>query len=173
MYTDIEINEDWIQTWKEMDQELYHGIFDIDEDREKNEETSQGSHNNAEADSDCLSTDPNDTEGKHINCNNEEDNEDMIAMEENCKLRDLPIDTWLQCEVPEQANHIFSIAPDKGSKPIPLLTDKLFEELANPEKFPNGRGGYADTERHTRLTLQKYVNAHLLDQDGQFAKDIE
>ena len=111
--------------------------------------------------------------GEHDNRNNEEDNEDMIAMEENCKLRDLPVDTCLQCEVPEQANQIFSIAPGEGSKPIPLLTNKLFEELANPEKFPNGKGGYADTKRPTTLTLQKYVNARLLDQDGWFAKDIE
>ena len=127
LYTDIEINEDWIQTWKEMDQELYDGIFNIDEDHENNEETTEASHNNAKADSDCSSTDPNDNEGKHDH-NNEEDNEDMIAMEQNCKLRDLPIDTCLQCEVPEQANQIFSIAPGEGSKPIPLLTDKLFEE---------------------------------------------
>ena len=97
----------------------------------------------------------------------------MIAMEENCKLRDLPVNTCLQCEVPEQANQIFSIAPGEGSKPILLLTDKLFEELANSEKFPNGKGGYADKKRPTTLTLQKYVNARLLDQDGRFAKDIE
>ena len=97
----------------------------------------------------------------------------MLAMEENCKLRDLPCDTCLQSELPEAANQIFSIAPGEGNKPIPLLTDKLFEELANPEKFPSGKGGYTDTKRHTTLTLGKYVNARLLDQDGRFAKDIE
>ena len=36
LYTDIEINEDWIQRWQEMDQELYDRIFDIDEDHENN-----------------------------------------------------------------------------------------------------------------------------------------
>ena len=97
----------------------------------------------------------------------------MIAIEENCKLRDLPYDTCLQCELPEEANQVFSIAPGEGNKPIPLLTDTLFEELANPDKFPYGKGGFADTERDTKLTLRKYVNAHLLDQDGCFAKDIE
>ena len=45
--------------------------------------------------------------------------------------------------------------------------------MANLEKFPNGKGGFADTQRDTRLTLRKYVNAHLLDQDGHFAKDIQ
>ena len=45
--------------------------------------------------------------------------------------------------------------------------------MANPDKFPYGKGGFADTERDTKLTLRKYVNAYLLDQDGHFAKDIE
>ena len=173
LYADIEINEDWIRTWQEMDKELYDGIFDVDEDGENTEETSHASHHDAKTESECSDIYPSGTEGKHDNHNNEEDNEDMIAIEENCKLRDLPYDTCLQCEVPEQANQIFSIAPGEGSKPIPLMTDKLFEELANPENFPTGKGGYMDTQRQSKLTLQKYVNAHLLDQNGWFAKDIE
>ena len=56
---------------------------------------------------------------------------------------------------------------------MPLLAGTLFEELANPDKFPCGGGGFADTERDTGLTLMKYVNACLLDQDGHFAKHIE
>ena len=65
------------------------------------------------------------------------------------------------------------IAPGEGNKPLPLITDKLFEELADPEKLPNGKGGYADTQKDTKLKLRRYVNAHLLDQDGHFAKDIQ
>ena len=45
--------------------------------------------------------------------------------------------------------------------------------MANPEKFPNGKGGFADTQIDTKLMLRKYVNAHLLNQDGHFAKDIQ
>ena len=45
--------------------------------------------------------------------------------------------------------------------------------MANPERFPNGKGGFADTQRDTKLALRKYVNAHLLYQDGHFAKDIQ
>ena len=180
LYADIEINEDWIKTWQDLDQELYNRIFDIEEKSVNDVETSgiKSSHEaeasdvNIKVDSISTDTDPSDSEEKHDSPNNE-DKDDMIAMEENCKLRDLPYDTCLQSELPEEANQIFSIAPGEGNKPIPLLTDKLFEELANPEKFPSGKGGYADTQRHTRLTLGKYVNAHLLDQDGCFAKDIE
>ena len=126
LYADIEINEDGIRTWQEMDKELYDGIFDVDEDGENTEETSHASHHDEKTESECSDIDPSGTEGKHDNHNNEEDNENMIAIEENCKLRDLPYDTCLQCEVPEQANQIFSIAPGEGSKPIPLMTDKLF-----------------------------------------------
>ena len=114
-----------------------------------------------------------DSEKTECCSNNDEEKEDMRAMEENCKLRDLPYDTCLQNELSEEANQIFSIAPGEGNKPIPLLTDNLFEELANPEKFPTGKGGFAGTHRDTKLTLRKYVNARLLDQDGRFAKDIE
>ena len=85
----------------------------------------------------------------------------------------MPYDTCLQSKLLEEANQIFSIAPGEGSKPIPLLTDKSFEELSNPDKFPSGKGSYADTNRNTRQTLRKYVNARLLDHDGQFAKDIQ
>ena len=88
-----------------------------------------------------------------------DEKEDVIAMEENCKLRDLPYDSCLQSELLEEANQIFLIAPGEGSKPIPLLTDKSFEELSNPDKFLSSKGGYADTNRNTRLTLRKYVNA--------------
>ena len=98
-----------------MDKELYDGIFDVDEDGENTEETSHASHHDAKTESECSDIDLSGTEGKHENDNNEEDNEDMIAIEENCKLRDLPYDTCLQCEVPEQANQIFSIC--EGLKP--------------------------------------------------------
>ena len=170
-YSDININENWIQRWHELDKELYDGIFEFEENEQANQmnTTEQSEHVNMSS----SDIDPNDTEETLCNATNEEEKEDIIAMEENCKLRDLPYDTCLQSELPEEANQIFSIAPGEGSKPIPLLTDKLFEELSNPDKFPSGKGGYADTKRGTTLTLRKYVNARLLDQDGQFARDIE
>ena len=174
-YSDININENWINTWQELDKDVYDAIFDIDEDEEIDDintaDQDQISHKSNE--NDCGDVDQSHTQDTHYNSNNTEDEEDMIAIEENCKLRDLPYDTCLQSELPEVANQIFSIAPGEGNKPIPLSTDKLFEEFSNPDKFPSGKGGYTDTERVTRLTLRKYVNAQLLDQDGRFARDVE
>ena len=158
MYADIEINENWIQSWKELDAELYAGIFETEE---------------PELDNNPSDNHESDSEQTQCCSNNDNEKEDIIAMEENCKLRDLPYDTCLQSELSEEANQIFSIAPGEGNKPIPLLTDNLFEELANPGKFPSGKGGFADTHRDTKLTLRKYVNARLLDQDGRFAQDIK
>ena len=123
-------------------------------------------------DSECENSESENIRSKESN-RNEIEEQDHIALEENCKPRDLPYDTCLQNELPEEANQVFSIAPGEGNKPIPLPTDTLFEELANPDKFLYGNGGFADTERDTKLTLRKYVNARLLDQDGRFAKDIE
>ena len=50
----------------------------------------------------------------------------MIALEENCKLQDLPCDSCLQSEIPEQVNRIFSIALGEGANHYHcLLTDYL------------------------------------------------
>ena len=187
LYGDIEINEDWIRGWRDADSDLYNGVF-VDEvdnecsvggDTERSFMEKQMPHINSD-DSVVDNINHSDSDSNEQECytakestSDEIEKEDLIAMEENCKLRDLPYDTCLQNELPEEANQVFSIAPGEGNKPIPLLTDTLFEELANPDKFPYGKGGFADTERDTKLTLRKYVNTRLLDQDGRFAKDIE
>ena len=187
LYADIEINEDWIQGWQDADHDLYNGVFVNEDDNGISVHSDkQGCSTqkqmpdincadtplNSINESDCDNSD-SDTDQAKENNSNAIEKEDLIALEENCKLRDLPYDTCLQNELPEEANQVFSIAPGEGNKPIPLLTDTLFEELANPDKFPYGTGGFADTERDTKLTLRKYVNARLLDQDGHFARDIE
>ena len=179
LYADIEINEDWIRGWQDGDNDMYDGIFVDENDKAEASNHKQMPDINSNNvpldnidDSDCDSNESVSDKTQQDN-SNEIEKEDLIALEENCKLRDLPYDTCLQSELPEEANQVFSIAPGEGNKPIPLLTDTLFEELANPDKFPFGKGGFVDTERDTKLTLRKYVNARLLDQDGRFAKDIE
>ena len=187
LYADIEINEDWIRTWQDVDNDMYNRVFVSEDDttisvgndketdptyKQITDINSDNSSLAAITDSECENSESENNKSKESN-RNEIEEQDRIALEENCKLRDLPYDTCLQNELPEEANQVFSIAPGEGNKPIPLLTDTLFEELANPDKFPYGNGGFADTERDTKLTLRKYVNAHLLDQDGHFAKDIE
>ena len=187
LYADIEINEDWIRGWQDADNDLYNGVFvseddngiSVDSDKQGCSTQKQmpdincgNTQLNRINESHCDNSD-SDTDQAKENNSNEIEKEDLIALEENCKLRDLPYDTCLQNELPEEANQVFSIAPGEGNKLIPLLTDTLFEELANPDKFPYGSGGFADIERDTKLTLRKYVNARLLDQDGHFARDIE
>ena len=158
---------------------MYDGIFLAENDKAEASNNKQMPDINCDNvpldnidDCDCDSNESDNDKTQQDNIN-EIEKEDLIALEENCKLRDLPYDTCLQSELPEEANQVFSIAPGEGNRPIPLLTDTLFEEFANPDKFPFGKGGFADTERDTKLTLRKYVNARLLDQDGRFAKDIE
>ena len=171
LYSDIEINEDWIRGWQDGDNGLFNGIF-VNEGENSNINCDSATLNNIN-NSNCDHPTKSETERGEENDTNEVEKEDLIALEENCKVRNLPNDTCLQSELLEEANQVFSIAPGQGNKPILLLTDKLFEELSNPDKFPFGKGGFADTGRHTKLTLRKYVNACLLDQDGHFAKDIE
>ena len=77
-------------------------------------------------DSNCDSNESDSDKTQQDN-SNEIEKEDLIALEENCKLGDLPYNTCLQSELPEEANQVFSIAPGEGNRPIPLLTDTLFE----------------------------------------------
>ena len=187
LYADIKINEDWIRSWQDADNDMYNRVFvseddttiSVGNDKERDPTYKQITDINSDnsplakiTDSECENSESENNKSKESN-SNEIAEQDHIALEENCKLRDLPYDTCLQNELPEEANQVFSIAPGEDDKPIPLLTDTLFEELANPDKFPYGNSGFTDTERDTKLTLRKYVSAQLLDQDGHFAKDIE
>ena len=70
--------------------------------------------------SDCDNSDSDSDRAKENNTN-EIEKEDLIALEENCKLRDLPYDTCLQNELPKEANQVFSIASGEDNKPIHYL----------------------------------------------------
>ena len=51
--------------------------------------------------------------------------------------------------------------------------DDEFEVLAFPDLFPYGRGAYHSEFRPVKLLIHKYFQQHLLNADGQFAKNIE
>ena len=93
------------------------------------------------------------------------------AFETSCKLRGLPYDTCLQAENID-VNQVISVAPGEGMKPLNILTDQSFEEMAFPHKYPLGKGGFSE-ERKEKLTIRKFFNQRLLDVDGRFAKDVD
>ena len=53
-----------------------------------------------------------------------------------------------------------------------IFMDEKVEELANPSKYPYGRGGLT-TKRQKKITARKYFNQRLLHKDGRFASDID
>ena len=114
-------------------------------------------------------------EGDHNREDEEEEHnkEDEEAHIHQVQLSGLSYDSCLQTEDLEMgADDIFSVAPGEGKKPIGILTDKHFEEMCNPTKYPYGKFDLL-TNREKKLTVRKYFNQRLLDADGRFAKVIE
>ena len=72
-------------------------------------------------------------------------------------------------------NVVFNCAPGENNIPkyIDLLLDEQFEELAFPDLFPYGSGGYYLREGQCHLPIRKYFQQRLLNVDGHFAKNIE
>ena len=91
--------------------------------------------------------------------------EDQEAFQHQAQLRGMPYDSFLQREdtVDATTDNVFT---GEGQKPIGILSDKHFEEMCNPTKYPTGTLGLV-TER---LTVR---NQRLLDADERFARDIE
>ena len=100
------------------------------------------------------------------------DAEDKAALERNAELCGLPYESGLFNKDPDWTNKIISCAPGEKHRPIPLLTDPYFEQLSNPEKFPDGQNGLL-SEREKPIQTRRYFNQRLLDVDGRFAKSID
>ena len=98
--------------------------------------------------------------------------EDENAFEEASKVRGLPSETSLIRDNPELADKEISFAPAEHEKPLPLLSDTHFEELANPDKYPDGRNALT-ADRPKQIDARRYFNQRLLDVDGRFARSIE
>ena len=100
------------------------------------------------------------------------DAEDKAALERNAELCGLPYESGLFNKDPDWTNKIISCAPGEKHRPIPLLNDPYFEQLSNPEKFPDGQNGLL-SEREKPIQTRRYFNQRLLDVDGRFAKSID
>ena len=98
--------------------------------------------------------------------------EDKDALERNAELCGLPYESGLFNKDPDWTNKIISCAPGEKHRPIPLLNDPYFEQLSNPEKFPDGQNGLL-SEREKPIQTRRYFNQRLLDVDGRFAKSID
>ena len=117
----------------------------------------------------------NDTQQNSASVNTDELNDDVIAQgdEHNLSITGGPqACSMLSVENPETDNHIYSIAPAEGEKPLSIMFDIDFEEMSNPDKFCVGTGGYF-TKRPVHLTFRKYYNQRLLNVDGRFARDLD
>ena len=96
-YADININDNWIKLWQELDPDLYDGIFETAEDEETDEMDTEDQPQILHETNENISADfhQSDATETHISATNAEEEEDMIVMEENCKLRDLQYVTCL------------------------------------------------------------------------------
>ena len=112
-----------------------------------------------------------DAEKYHDDTFDAEQKGEVEAFEEMSKLRGLPLDTCLQVDTLD-ANSVICVAPGEGQKPLNILSDKDFEEMAFPQKYPYGKGGFS-AERCENLTMRRYFNQRLLDVDGRFSGDVE
>ena len=67
-YSDININENWIKTWQELDEDVYDGIFDIEGDGETDvmNTADQDQRSRKSNENDCADVDHSDTEEMHI-----------------------------------------------------------------------------------------------------------
>ncbi|MES9882265.1 MAG: DUF6570 domain-containing protein, partial [Sedimenticola sp.] len=89
------------------------------------------------------------------------------------KLRGIKYDTCIQPSDPTlDADKVLNIAAGEGKKPMSILMDEHFEELAFPHLLPSGKFGYK-CEREIKLTPKKYFTSRLLNEHKTFASDIE
>ena len=100
------------------------------------------------------------------------DVEEKAALERNAEICGLPYESGLFNKDPDWTNKFISCAPGEKHRPIPLLNDPYFEQLSNPEKFPDGKNGLL-SEREKPTQTRRYFNQRLLDVDGRFAKSID
>ena len=104
---------------------------------------------------------------------NTEEFDDDYSDDPSSKLRGLNYETCVQTVDPTvDVDKILNIAPGENKRPIHILMDESFEEMAFPHLLPTGKFGWK-YERPLKLTPKKYFQRRLLDADPRFAQDIE
>ena len=90
-----------------------------------------------------------------------------MAQQQGMHIVDVPADgNCLFASVMQDLKKEISFAPAEHEKPVPLLSDANFEELANPEKYPDGKNALT-AERSNQIDARRYFNQRLLDVDGK------
>ncbi|XP_056093733.1 uncharacterized protein LOC130072579 [Rhinichthys klamathensis goyatoka] len=146
-YKDVEINEQWINSLNEPEENVAEEMEE-QADVEKSEEE-------------------NDTE--------EQPEEDLTYIKEQSGLLSdtclQPVD--LGSEVIDQHfQDVLNVAPAEGNSPVKLLSDKSNEAKCFPVLFPTGGPTFHD-ERERKITLSRYLNARILNADGRFARSTD
>ena len=159
LYSDITINDNWMQSSSIDSPELWSSLTSSLTDEIQEESAEQEN---------VSITDENSTE------NNDKENESNLEEDnERTRLSGIPYNTCIQPKDISTDEHvILSIAPGEGKKPKPFDEDKFSEELSFPHLFPNGTFGF-NMLREKKISMKKYFQARLLNADGRFAKSIE
>lgn len=193
LYTDIEINHDWLNDLNT--DPLWEYLAKKDHPANSSQVTSQTKQVDVQQDAkhhpmDQVVTDNVQHTTKphkqdiHVDVTVAQDLQNDAADEEcaceqriidhNSEISLQPFATCLQIDAVENA--IFCVAPGEGSKPRYILTDEDFEALAFPDLFPTGNYGTTGTskvQRIRKLDMRRYFNQRLLNVDGRFGKSIE
>ena len=104
------------------------------------------------------------------------------SVDDNLEIAENPLDTLrvasnkttLISNFPnaDSEESIISIAPGEGQRPMSVLNDDYYEELAHPYLFPKSKFGYK-VERDIPLSPSKYFHQRFLNYTQQFSSDSD
>ena len=104
------------------------------------------------------------------------------GVDDNLEIAENPLDTLrvasnkttLISDFPnaDSEESIISIAPGEGQRPMSVLNDDYYEELAHPHLFPKSKFGYK-VERDIPLSPSKYFHQRFLNYTQQFSSDSD
>ena len=153
LYSDIEGREEWEQRSAEEDQDTW---AELTTDTTVNKE--------AESMDDNTTEDPLD----------DDSGDETVEEESGSRLRGIKLDSCIQPDDPsiDVTSRVMSIAPGEGKRPINMLNDEKFEELAFPTLFPSGKFGLT-YERPVSISAKKYFQRRILEHGGKFASNTE